>query len=125
MTRFYLGLFAGSALCVLVVCNLELRSACGAGLGFAVGTIATVAGLRCQQRALRERSVDVQASLVVAFLAKLALLVVGALVLRFVEPAARVLDYTSFLVAFPIAVLFASTLGALDTLRLLKQARTT
>jgi hypothetical protein len=125
MTRFHLGLCAGALACALIAWNLEPRLAAGSALGWAVGTLAAVIGVRMQLRSLQARGPNsnrAMESMVVTFLAKLALLLCGALLLRYAEPAARWFDWMAYLIAFPCAVLLATTLGSLDLLQALRQA---
>ena len=57
------------------------------------------------------------------YLLKLAVLLAAALVFRYVEPAARQVDWRGFLVAFAGGVMLVIAIGSLDTLRTLRQRR--
>lgn len=89
------------------------------GIGVAVGTLMgagiSMLGHQWQQHALGTRPERAMSAMVVGFLFKLAIVTIGALAFRFIEPAAAVCDWRSFLLSFAAGVLAVMVLGTLES----------
>ena len=105
-----------AALGVAAVVAWRLGGTLGAGClaGFFLGAAFTGLGSLYQRHMLLTRPERALFAMVVAFLAKLAVVVMGTLTFRFVEVAAERVDWRSFAVAFAAAVAVLLPLGTLD-----------
>ena len=72
---------------------------------------------------MRTRPEQAFSAFTISFLAKLMIVLIGALAFRFVEPAARWVDYRSFLVAFAAAATILLVASAPDAARALRGQR--
>ena len=131
VTRKSMKLFTiGNLLALAAACALAWRlgGALGWGVlaGFASGASLSAAGVCWQQALLRRGSSFVMQAFGLSFLVKLIVVVGGTLLLRFADGAEGIggigalVDWRSFLIAFPIAVLCVSSLGSIGTLRVLR-----
>lgn len=122
-TRLTLGTLAGLALAAGVA--WRLGGALGTGVlgGYLLGASLSACGIALQNHYLRTRPERVMAATTGVFLLKLAMLLLSALVFRYVEPAARQVDWRAFLVAFVAGVVLLIAVGSLDTMRILKERR--
>jgi hypothetical protein len=103
----------------------RLGGALGAGalVGALTGVGITGLCLLYQRETMRSRPEAAIQAFGISMLIKLAVILCGSLVFRYVEPAAARVDYRSFMVAFAAAVVIVLPLGTLDALRVLKQQR--
>jgi hypothetical protein len=122
-TLLSLGTLCGLALAGGIA--WRLGGALGTGVlgGYLLGASLAGFGMAWQNHLLRTRPERVFAAMVAVFLLKLAVLLAAALVFRYVEPAARQVDWRGFLVAFAGGVMLVIAIGSLDTLRTLRQRR--
>lgn len=120
MTRTLVAILVGFALAALAASALEPRPRAGVLTGYLLGASVASAGTSWQRRALRRRPERVTAVMALSFLAKLAVILVSALAVRYVEPLARVADWKSFLVAFAGGAYLCLMAGVLDNARLLR-----
>ena len=123
MSRLTLGTLLGMAGATLVAWQLGGALGTGVMAGALTGGALAGLGVAWQLHVLRTCPDKVFAATVSAFLAKIAVVLMGALLLRFFEPAARQADWRAFLIAFAVAVLFVGSLGSLDALRFLRERR--
>jgi hypothetical protein len=122
-TRLTLGTLAGLGLAAVVA--WRLGGALGTGVlgGYLLGASLSGFGVAWQNHLLRTQPKRVLTATVTVYLVKLACLLAAALVFRYVEPAARQVDWRAFLIAFATSVVLVNSIGSLDTLRILKQRR--
>jgi|SoiMethySBSTD1v2_1073268.scaffolds.fasta_scaffold1087689_2 hypothetical protein len=122
-TLLTVGTLAGLAVAAGIA--WRLGGAVGTGVlgGYLMGASLSALGVAWQHHLLRTRPERVFSATVGVFVLKLAVLLCAALAFRYVEPAARQVDWRSFLVAFAAGVLLVIALGSMDTLRILKQRR--
>ncbi len=123
MSRLTLGTLLAMAVATTVA--WQLGGALGTGVmgGALAGGALAGFGVAWQLHLLRTCPDKVFAATISTFLAKLAVVLLGTLFLRFFEPAARQADWRAFCVAFAAAVVFVNSLGSLDALRLLRERR--
>lgn len=123
MTRTTLGTLVGLAIASLVAWQLGGSLGLGVMVGFVFGATITGLTLLYQRRVMLSHPGRLMQAMLHSFLFKLAVLLLGALSLRFIQPAAERADWRSFLVAFAGAALIVLILGTLDNLRTLKEGR--
>jgi LytS/YehU family sensor histidine kinase len=125
MSRTSLGTLLGLGLAALVATRFDgsvrVGILGGALFGAALGLFAG-AWLRHVAATRPER---VLAAMVHGFLFKLGGVVLAALALRFVEPAARVADWRAFVLAYTALVFVAVLLAATETAKALNQRSAT
>jgi hypothetical protein len=120
---------AGTLLGLAIAGSLAwwLGGSVGTGLiaGFVAG--ASIAGLcvAWQRRVLATHPERMLQVAVAGFLAKLAAVLAGTLILRFVDSEATIADWRSFLLSFAAAAVLVTVPGALENVRKLgrRQAR--
>ncbi len=112
------SLIAALGLCAASLVAWRLGGRLGAGTlaGFLLGAGASGLGLLYLGHTLHHRPERALQALLVAFLAKLALLVSGALAFRHVAAAAERVDWRAFVVAFAAAAALLLPLGAWEAL---------
>jgi uncharacterized membrane protein YcjF (UPF0283 family) len=114
-----LGLIAASAVA------WRLGGTLGAGVlsGYAAGAAMSGLGALHQSHVVATHPERLFQAFGVAFLAKLAVLLVGAFSLRYIEPVAVRADWQGFVVAFAAAAALLAPLAALSSLRTLQALR--
>ncbi len=117
MTR--LSLLTLASLCVSLGVAWQLGGTLGAGVvaGFGVGALLSGLGVLYQRHVLFTRPERALAAFVLGFLAKALALVLGGLALRFIDAAAALADWQSFLVAFAAAVVVLLPVGSWEAVR--------
>jgi uncharacterized membrane protein len=108
---------------VAAILAWRLGGALGGGVlaGYLLGAGFSGLGVLYQRHTLLTRPEATFQAFTVAFLAKLVVLVLGALTFRFVEVAAARADWRSFLIAFAVAVAVIVPLGSFDLLQALRR----
>jgi hypothetical protein len=119
MKLHYLAILAGLPLAGVAAWQLGGAQGAGLMLGCAAAIGIGVWALLWQEHLLRTRPKFALNAMLIGFLAKLAALLAGSIALRFLEPAARVADWSTFLIGFAVASLWVMTLGSLRILRAL------
>lgn len=114
----YLMLAAGLPVGALVGWQLGGAVGAGAMLGVLAATGVSALGVAWNARAAARGGRNVFAGFVLTFLAKLALLSLGALCLRFVDVVGERFDWSAYLLGFAATVLWAMLSSALGQLRL-------
>lgn len=117
------GTLAGLALAAGIAWRLGGTLGTGVLGGYLLGASLSGLGVALQHHLLRTRPERVFPATVGVFALKLAVLLAAALTFRYVEPAARHVDWRAFLIAFAGGVIVVIGVGSLDTLRLLKRPR--
>lgn len=109
-----------TALCVAaaaaVAWRLGGRAGAGALAGFVLGAGASGLGVLWARHALVHRPERALQALLAAFVAKLGLLLGGALAFRYVEAAGARVDWKGYVVAFAAAAAIVLPLGAWDAI---------
>ncbi len=121
MIRLSLGSLAALAVALAVAWRLGGTLGAGVVAGFLLGAGMSGLGVLYERHLLLTRPERALTAFVVAFLAKLAVLVLGAVAFRFIEAAAMRVDWRSFLIAFAAAVAVVLPLGTLDAMRSFKR----
>lgn len=116
MTRLSIACLAALAVAAVVAWRLGGTLGTGVLAGFALGAGFSGLGMLYQKHVLATRPERALVAFSISFLAKLFVLLVGALAFRYVEAAAVRVDWRSFLVAFAAAVAVVLPLGSLDLL---------
>ena len=116
------GTLAGLAAACAVAWRLGGAEGTGVLAGYLTAACLSALGVAWQAHALRTRPAGVMTATVGAFLAKLAVVLAGAVTFRYVEPAGRHVEWRSFLVAFAAGVLVVLAVGSLDNLRAFRRA---
>jgi len=111
MNRLILAVLAALALALVLAARLGGALGGGVLAGFAAGAGLSGLGFLYQRHVLATRPERALQAAVVGFLAKLAVLLLGALAFRFVEPAGARVDWRSFVVAYAAAVAFVLPLA--------------
>jgi len=111
MNRLILAVLAALALALVLAARLGGALGGGVLAGFAAGAGLSGLGFLHQRHVLATRPERALHAAVVGFLAKLAVLLLGALAFRFVEPAGARVDWRSFVVAYAAAVAFVLPLA--------------
>ena len=117
MIRLSLVTLAGLGVTCVVAWRLGGTVGTGCLLGFLLGAGMCGLGVLHQRHVLLTQPSKSMQALAVSFLAKLIVLVSGALVFRFVEAAAARADWRSFLITFAAAVAIVLPLGTFDAAR--------
>lgn len=112
------SLISALAVAVAAVVAWRLGGRLGAGTlaGFLLGAGASGLGVLYLGHTMRFRPERTMQALLAAFLAKLGLLVAGALAFRYVAAASERVDWKGFVVAFAAAAALILPLGAWETL---------
>lgn len=92
----------------------------GAFSGWTTGTLFTGLSLAWQRHQLAHHPERVFTALVQGFLFKLAVLVAGAVALRWIAALAEVADWRGFLVGYAIAVALLGASGTAEILRMVR-----
>ncbi len=121
MIRLSLGSLAALAVALAVAWRLGGTLGAGVVAGFLLGAGMSGLGVLYERHLLRTRPERALTAFVVAFLAKLAVLILGGVAFRFIEAAAMRVDWRSFLIAFAAAVAVVLPLGTLDAVRSFKR----
>lgn len=121
----YLVLAAGLPVGAVVAWSLGGTVGSGAFAGVLAATFVSALGLAWTARAAAQGGRRALDGFVLAFLAKLALLALGALALRFVEPLAEVFDWSAYLLGFAATVVWALVANALGHARSPRLSRST
>lgn len=122
MTRTNLGILLGLAVAAFVASRLDGARAAGTLGGYLLGGGIGLVSVAWQRHQIRLHVGRAMRASLQAFLMKLFVALAGVLVLRFVEPAGRVLDWRAFLLAYTAAALLALALSTLETSRALKES---
>ncbi|MCA8979483.1 MAG: hypothetical protein H6831_07355 [Planctomycetes bacterium] len=109
------GTLCTTALAAFVAWRIGGTEGVGVAVGATMGAGISLLGHQWQQHALRTRPERAMQAMMVGFLFKLAIVTLGALAFRFLEPAAAVCDWRSFLLSFAAGVLVVMVLGTLDS----------
>lgn len=98
------------------------------GVGALVGAVTAFAisgvAVGMQRTALRENPRQAMNIFLLAALVKLVAVGVGGALLRYVDVLAARADWVSFLIAFPIAALWLTSLGAMANMKILEHRTT-
>ena len=111
------GTLCATAIAAAVAWRLGGPEGVGVAVGATAGAGISLIGHQWQQHALRTRPEKAMGAMVLGFLVKLAVVLLGALAFRFVEPAAATCDWRAFVLAFAAGVLAVMVLGTLDSAR--------
>ncbi|MDP6538800.1 MAG: hypothetical protein QF903_00230 [Planctomycetota bacterium] len=122
MTRTPLVILAALAVSGLTAWGLGGTLGLGVLTGCLCGASVAGLGVAWQRHIARTRPDKVFGAHVVAFVFKLAAVLCGALVFRFVDQAAARVDWRSFLVTFAAAVFVVMVVGAFDTMNTLRES---
>ena len=109
------GTLCTMALAAVVAWRVGGTEGVGVAVGASMGAGISMLGHQWQQHALRTRPARAMNAMMVGFLFKLAVVTLGALAFRFIEPAAAVCDWRSFLLSFAAGVLAVMVLGTLES----------
>jgi len=113
MTLLLIGTLLGLAGAALAAVLLGGALGAGALSGFALAALLGLAASAWQVRLLRRRPARAFSVFAIAFLLKLAALLVGTLLLRYLEPIGARADWRGFALGFAAGVLWLSVLGPL------------
>ena len=102
---------------------LALGGTVGAGAlaGGLLGLAISAGSVAKQRRALIEAPREAMTIFLLAALVKLVAVGIGGALLRYVEALASRADWVSFLIAFPIAALWMTSLGAVSNMKVLER----
>ncbi|MFT5049131.1 MAG: hypothetical protein ACI8QZ_000521 [Chlamydiales bacterium] len=114
MNRTYLTLLAGLALCTLAASRFDAFVAAGIWTGFATGAGLGLFNVAWQRYKMRVRPDQLMAAMVMGFLLKLVVALVGALALRYIDPLPELADWRGYLVAFACSAFMTLVSGSLD-----------
>ena len=123
MKLHYLAILAGLPLAGVMAWQLGGAQGAGLMLGCGVAIGIGLWSVAWQEHLLRTRPKFALNAMMLGFLVKLAALLIGAIALRFLEPAARVADWSTYLIGFAVASLWVMTLGSLRFARALYAGR--
>ena len=123
MIRLTLATLVAFAAACAVAWRLGGTLGAGCLAGFLLGAGMCGLGVLYQRHTLLTRPEKSLQATVVAFLAKLVVLLIGGLAFRFLEPAAARADWRSFLIAFAAAVAVVLPLGAMDAVNATRRRR--
>jgi len=121
MIRLSIASLAGFAAAVVAAWRLGGTLGVGVLAGFLLGAGFSGLTVLFERHVLLTNPSRALQAFVVCFLAKLAVLLSGALAFRFLEAAAARVDWRSFLVAFAAAVAVVLPIGLLDVLSILRR----
>ncbi|MEX1024935.1 MAG: hypothetical protein WD226_07645 [Planctomycetota bacterium] len=114
MIRTSIAALIGAPIALLVAWELGGRMANGVVAGFLLGAGMTGLGVLYQRHALLHRPKQAFTALGVSMLAKLAVLLLGAMAFRYLEPAAARADWRAFVVAFAASTALLIAFGSWD-----------
>ena len=120
MTRLLIALCLGLLVAALVAWRLGGTLGGGVLSGYLLGGGIGGLGLLWQRHVLATRPEQAMTAVVTSFLAKLAMLGIGAVAFRYIEAAAARADWRSFLIAFAAAVALVVPVGAADVVQVLR-----
>lgn len=123
MTRLTIGTLGGALIAMLCAWSMGGREGTGVLAGYLLGGSLSGFGMAWQMHLLRTRPQRVLLATVTVYLLKLATLLAAVLCFRYLEPAARYVEWRAFLVAFAGGILLVMVVGSLDTLALLRERR--
>ncbi len=111
-----------AALCVASVVASQLGGTTGVGVmvGFLLGAGCTGLGALFQRHILATAPSRSLHAFVLAFVGKLAVVVVGALIFRYMDSVAVRVDWRAFLVAYAASVAILLPVGSLDAITVLR-----
>ena len=121
MKLLFPGTLCAMAIAAVVAWRLGGPEGVGVGVGATMGAGISLLGHEWQRHALRTRPEKAMQAMVVGFLFKLAVVLMGALAFRFIEPVGAACDWRTFLLAFAAGVLAVMVLGTLDSARSLQR----
>lgn len=121
----YLLLAAGLPVGALVAWQLGGSEGAGAMLGVLAATGVSVLGVAWNARAVAAGGRRVLDGFVLTFLAKLAVLALGALALRFIDVVGERFDWSAYLLGFAATVVWAMLASSLGHLRAPRIPRST
>jgi hypothetical protein len=122
MTRTSIGLLLGLGLAALVASRLEGSLAAGVLGGYLLGGAVALLSSAWLRHSLRMDVGRAMRATMEGFLMKLAVALLAAVTLRYIEPAGRVLEWRGFLLAYTVAAMVAVFLSAFETSRALKES---
>lgn len=121
MTRLTIATLIGLALAASAAWALSSTLGAGVMCGYLLGAALTMIGSMRQREALRHRPERALGVFAGSFLVKLVVMVVAAVLLRYVDALAVRLDWRAFSVAYAAAVTLVLPFGAMDAAGVLKQ----
>ena len=121
MIRLTIATIVGALAAAVLAWRMGGSLGGGVLIGFLLGAGMTGLGVLYQRHMLLYRPSGAMQALVVSFLAKLAVLLMGALAFRYIEAAGQRADWRSFLVAFAAAVAIILPLGTMDASRIARR----
>lgn len=124
MKLFTFSLLAGIAGAFVAAATLGGTLGMGALVGALLGLLISAVAVVKQRHALLTEPRQAMNIFVLASLVKLVAVGVGGALLRYVDVLAARADWMSFLIAFPIAVLWLTSLGALGNMKVLEHRTT-
>ena len=124
MQRITIAVLVGLPIALVIAWRLGGSLGTGVLLGFTLGAAMGGFGLAWQTHVLRTKPEAALSASMLSFLFKLAVVLMGGLVFKFVEPAAARVDYRSFLVAFAASAVLLLLAGIPDAARALKGQKT-
>lgn len=122
MNRTTFGILLGLAAAALVASRFEGAQAAGVLGGYLLGAGVAIVAALWQRHCMRLDVARAMRATLEAFLMKLAVALLAALTLRFVEPAGSALDWQAFLLAYAGATLLALFFATFETSRALKES---
>lgn len=123
MNASTVGALIGLAAALAVGWTLSGSAGNGVVLGYLAGALVTGATLVWQRHELAHRPERLLMTALTGFSIKLAVVLGGALCLRYLEPAAALFDWKSFLIAFPASAILILIPGTIDNVRMLSTQR--
>lgn len=123
MTSSSLGALIGLAAALSVAWQLGGAAGAGVRLGALAGLSVCLGFAAAQKRALARAPQRMLALIAASLLAKLALLVGGILILRFVPDAAARWDWRAYGIAFAVSVLAVTAPGTVGAIRVARHAK--
>lgn len=124
MKLYTFSLVAGIAGAFVAAWSLGGTQGAGALVGALLGLGISAVAVMKQRHALLTNPRQAMNIFVLASLLKLVVVGVGGALLRYVEVLAVRADWMSFLIAFPIAVLWLTSLGAVANMKVLEHRTT-
>jgi len=121
MNRTLMTLLAGLALCTVAASRFDALVAAGIWTGFVIGAGLGVFNVAWQRYKMRVRPSDLMAAMVSGFLLKLAVALLGALALRYLDPLPQLADWRGYLVAFACGAFLILVSGSLDNASQMKR----
>ena len=117
MIRFSIACLIAMALAIVIA--LQLGGVLGNGVlsGAGLGCAFSALGAIYMAHTLRTKPSQVLHTFSISFLAKLFVLVMGAMAFRYIPQAAERVDYRGFMVAYAAVIAILVPLGSFDALR--------